>query len=140
MYSWNTTISSSLTTNHLIYDRTHVSGEGYYYELYDIRVSLDGYYVFASRSSMDTYGYLYSDEFQSNSPYTNLMEMDDEAGGLSQFKVTGFLESGKRYVLVVTTYYKFITGNYQLIASGPFTININKLNGISSTFTTTMRK
>jgi len=123
---------------------SHSSGERQenYYESYEVNVSFDSYLIFTSNSSIDTIGCLYSENFFPNSPDLNLIAADDETGGSGQFKFEFYLESNIKYILVLTTYGTFITGDYQLIISGLTSVNIQKLNNTCNitTTTTTNRK
>lgn len=140
IYLVDTTISSSLTTKSLTYDRTGTTGNKYYYEAYEVYASSEGDYIFMSNSSIDTYGYLYEGNFDPKDTYENLMETDDEAGGVSQFRLIGYLQVNIRYIIVISTYYPLTTGNYQLIISDSPSVNIRKLNDTFMESTTTNRK
>jgi hypothetical protein len=95
-----------VTTNNPTYDRFRGSAK-YYYEAIMISVPVtDGYYI-GSNSTIDTYGYLYLNSFNSLNIAENLVTGDDDKGdkgGDSQFLIEMELISTKTYILVVTTY------------------------------------
>jgi hypothetical protein len=77
-----------------------------------------------SDSSIDTFGYIYRSAFYPSYSYYNLIAYDDDSGEDNQFKLTMNLEGNVRYILIVTTYNQYTTGNYTLIASGLNRVNI----------------
>ena len=133
----NTTISSSLTTNSERYARYGRTSSSYYYEAFEVTVFEDGYYVFTSNSSIDTYGYLYNQSFSPNIPSRNLLRYNDDSGDGLQFQFIVHLDSTTKYVLVVTTYGTYVTGAYILVASGSNTLNLVRIHNISTISTTT---
>ena len=132
----NTTISSSLRSNSSVYNRDGRFDQ-YYYESYEVRVPIDDYYILTSKSSIDTYGYLYQTSFNPYNPYSNLIAYDDDAGGSRQFQLTKYLVTNRTYILVLTTYSSLVTGNYQLIVEGANLVQLIKLLSVSMTTTRT---
>jgi hypothetical protein len=96
-----------------------------------VNVITSGSHSFSSNSSVDTYGYLYEDYFNSLSPSEHLLSQEDGGCGNDQFKLVAYLQSNATYVLVVTTFYPSVTGVFSVIVSGP---NIASLNRISEYF------
>ncbi len=80
-----------------------------------------GTYTFTSSApnNMDTHGYIYNGTFYPLSPYTNLIQEDDDSAGNVQFRLTVTLEAGVAYTLVVASHGQSITGPYSVAASGP---------------------
>ena len=128
----NTTISSSLRSNSSVYNRMGTNNQCHYYEAYEIWVPIDGYYILTSKSSIDTYGYLYQTSFNPYNPYSNLIAYNDDAGGSRQFQLTEYLVTYRTYILVLTTYLPMITGHYQLIVEGANRVQITELYSTST--------
>lgn len=126
----NQTISSSLTEDSLTFDRRGSNDDLFYYEAYEVYASVEGYYKFASRASIDTYGHFYKKEFDVYNVYENLMEIDDDGSGYPDFQLEAFLETDTKYILVVTTQKPLVTGDYQVIVLNSPSVEIKKLNNI----------
>ena len=131
LYTVNTTISSSLTSNSSIFNRNSDLNR-YYFEGFQIRVRSNGSYRFLSISSVDTYGYFYLGSFNPALPYQNLLISDDDSGGNAQFQFRYFLETNQTYILVFTTYSPLVATNFSLVVSGLISVNITKVNYNSS--------
>jgi hypothetical protein len=86
----------------------------------------DGYYSFASNSTIDTYGYVYKSSFNPFDPSMNLIGSDDQQGCENQFKLITYLQTSTIYILVVTTYYSNKTGPFSIIALGPNNITLKR--------------
>jgi hypothetical protein len=82
---------------------------------------------------MDTYGYLYKENFYPTHPSINLLARDDDTGGNFQFKLTVSLEAQIRYTLVVTTVRTNVTGLYSVAASGPDDVRFISINAVATT-------
>ena len=104
-----------------------------YYEAYQVTVPINGSYIFTSSSTVDTYGYLYSDSFSPVDTRHNLIIEDDDNGGNSQFRFETTLETDHTYILVATTYRENITGEYRLIISGLTSVNIALIDDTPTT-------
>jgi hypothetical protein len=118
-WSAQSTYSSAWTTESQSYCRTSCEvSYYYYYEAIQVRVGTHGTFSLTSKSSIDTYGYLYNSSFDSFSPSLNLLLQDDEGGNNGQFKLTCFLEPDVIYILVATTFYPNATGLFSISASG----------------------
>ena len=115
MPSFATNYSSSLTSSSASFTRPGGSGS-YYYESLEWNNTLTGVYNFTSSSSMDTYGYLYANQFDSSNLNTNLVTSN---GGTGQFIITFTLQAGIRYILIFTTYYPSTKGIFLVCVSGP---------------------
>lgn len=106
----------------------------YYYKPIKLVVSISDTYELTSHSSMDTYGLLYETFFIASNPNSaSLLASDDDSGGSRQFRIRSRLESGKVYVLVVTTSSAYVTGSFTVNVSGygrysltPYTISTGK--------------
>lgn len=99
----------------------------YYYETLRIDVLTSDYYVFSSESNINTYAYLYRDNWTSSYPELNLISFDDDSCIENQFRMTIYLQVNMTYILLVTTSAadKNIKGKISLIIEGPDKININ---------------
>jgi hypothetical protein len=91
----------------------------YYYEAIQVHVSTHGTFSLVSKSSVDTYGYLYSNRFDPLSPSSNLLLQDEESGNNGQFKLTFSFDPDLIYILVATTFNPNVTGSFSISASGP---------------------
>jgi hypothetical protein len=98
----------------------------YYYEAIQLNVVEDGIYNLWSNSTMDTYGYLYNDDFNPFNPSTNLLAMDDGSNGEDQFKLTICLLANTTYILLVTTYSPDTVGPFSIFVSDPNYVNLNR--------------
>ncbi len=100
-------------------------------------VYTSGIYNFTSSSSIDTYGYLYNIPFNPSYPSQSLITSDDDSGsGNGQFKIRSSLQSGRTYVLVVTTYKNVDRGSFSIRAAGPASVGMTSITP-STTWQTT---
>ncbi|CAF1246345.1 unnamed protein product [Adineta ricciae] len=121
--------SSSLTTSSQSYNRLEQSSESVnYYQAIEISVSVTGVYTIGIDSSMDTYGYLYNNTFDSVDPNRNLLLFDDDSGGNGQFMLKYALQATQKYILIATTYDEKITGEFSVTSLGPSTILFSSVN------------
>ncbi len=82
-------------------------------------VDTTGTYNFTSSGSFDSYGCLYDGSFNPHYPSQNLITTDDDGGGNRQFQIGRSLQSGRTYILIVTTYSTDITGSFTIRVGGP---------------------
>jgi hypothetical protein len=121
--------SGMLTTGSEVYHRRASStSDEYYYDAITMNVFVSGTYSLTSRSSIDTYGYIYNNSFYPNNPEQNLLSMNDDGGDNKQFKFTIFLQPEITYILVVTTYSTEVTGSFLVVSSGPALITFTGTN------------
>lgn len=92
-----------------------------------MNVSVHGYYMFASVSTMDTYGLIYKNRFSSYTASTNLIGHNDGNGDDRQFNMTLELAARTTYILIVTTSFPHVTGNFSIVASGPANISLQQM-------------
>ncbi|CAF3759357.1 unnamed protein product, partial [Rotaria sordida] len=137
LYTTNAAYSSVLTTNSRRFSRAGEENSNYYYEVFQVTVPTSGYYRFRSNSIVDTYCYLYTNNFIPSSPTLNLLAQDDDTGGSLQFQFTLYLQSTVVYMFVVTTYSQNITGPYTVIASGLTRVNFVPITNTSILSSTT---
>jgi hypothetical protein len=76
----------------------------------------------ASSSLFDSYGCLYDGSFNPLYPSQNLITTDNDGGGNRQFQISRSLQSGRTYILVVTTYITGVTGSFIIRADGPASV------------------
>ncbi|CAF2710385.1 unnamed protein product [Rotaria sp. Silwood2] len=138
IYGVNVTYSSTWTTSSRKFIRRGQTTANYYYETYQVNVSTAGYYRFKSSSSLDTYGYLYINNFLPSSTSLNLLGEDDDNGLNSQFQFTFYLQPNTVYILVATTYSEGITGPYTVIVSGATRVTLVPVTNTSTVITTTI--
>ncbi len=111
------TYTSNLTATSSKYTRDCIQ-PNYYYEAIEINVAENGYYTLVSDSNMDTYGYLYENNFNPFNPFVNQIMEDDESGCNRQFKLYYYLQKQKTYILIITTSDPNVTGSFSIIALG----------------------
>jgi hypothetical protein len=129
----------SLTVNSPTYNRTGSSGV-FYYEAIQVVVSVSGLYSFRSNSGIDSYGYLYLNNFNPFRPMDNLLTYNDDSGDYQQFLINIGLVSSNTYVLVFTTYSPITTTMFAVIGLGPGRVNYVRLNNISISMPTTQSR
>ncbi|CAF1959045.1 unnamed protein product [Rotaria magnacalcarata] len=110
--------SSALTTSSPTFKRSGFYSN-YYYEAIKVTVPRTGLYYFRSNTNVDTYGYLYLNNFDPSSIRTNQITSDDDSGGNRQFQLSSSLSFGQIYVLVFTTYSPNVVTDISIIAWGP---------------------
>ncbi|CAF1035438.1 unnamed protein product [Adineta steineri] len=116
--------SSELTTNSPKYSRD-ARKSNYYYETIQIHVVETGYYALTSSSNVNTFGYIYKDDFNPRNPSENLLSQDYRSCSYQDFKFIAYLQTGTKYILVVTTSSPNITGKFSILTSGPNVITLN---------------
>jgi hypothetical protein len=119
--------SSALASNSNVYIRVDY-GSSYYYEAIEVNVFLSGFYTLSSGSIVNTYGYIYKKKFNPVNPSENLLLGNDDSCGSHHFKLTAVLQNNTTYVLVVTTYYPNVIGNFSIITSGPNNVSFNRIS------------
>jgi len=101
----------------------------YYYETIQVNVVTAGSYSLSSSSTIDTYGYLYKDNFNPTNPSENSLAWnDDESWCGRQFKLLPYLQANITYVLVVTTFSPNVQGNFLVHVTGPNNISLNRIS------------
>jgi hypothetical protein len=110
---------SEVTEDSETYSRT-CSMSNYYYETIRVKVVETGLYVIASTSNINTYGYIYKSNFNPFNPSENLLlEDDDTSCERHQFQLITYLQTNNKYVLVVTTFFPEVTGDFSIFVFGP---------------------
>ncbi|CAF3347565.1 unnamed protein product [Rotaria socialis] len=122
--------SSALTTNSSTFQRVSFYSN-YYYEAIRVTVPNTGTYYFRSNTTVDTYGYLYLNNFDPLSIGTNQIKSDDDSGGNRQFQLSSSLSFDQSYVLVFTTYNPNVITDISIIAWGPNTIMFARISSNS---------
>lgn len=119
--------SSSLSKTSQIYCRAiNCSQSMFYYESIDLNISIEGLYSIQCNSSMDTYGYIYNNTFNSSFPTENLINQNDDGGGYRQFLFSMYFNSLTKYILIVTTYLEDTTGPFSILVAGPTFLDFNR--------------
>jgi hypothetical protein len=96
-----------------------------YYETLQINVVKLGSYILWSESKINTYGYIYKNNFDALKPRENLLLEHNGTCNQEQFKLMIDLENDTQYVLVVTTYRPYTTGGFSVFISGPDNVSLN---------------
>ena len=138
-YSW--IYSGALSSSSQVFYRPYGSKINYYYlQAIEVSVSTSGTYIFASNSSIDTVGYLYTSPFDPSNPLSNLITNDDDSGDISyQFEIEAYLLPRRPYVLVVTTHSPVITGRFAISAVGPAPVILTSIMASTSRPITTRK-
>ena len=114
-----------MRTNSPRYCRDYLKPTYYYETLQIIVTKTDSYVLWSeSESEMDTYGYLYKDDFDPLQPFANLLAQHSGKCNQGQLKFIIDLQANTRYILVVTTYYQNATGNFTIFISGQNNVTI----------------
>ena len=126
------TVNGSLTSNSHVFHRTSHKDERFHYEAYQFTVAITGIYTFTSRSSMNSFGYLYRFPVDTGHLNQNLIVSDDDSAGNGQFRIATSLTNGQRYVLLVTTHSPNTTGSFSVDVTGPALISLTLFTPITS--------
>ncbi|UJR19518.1 hypothetical protein I4U23_022648 [Adineta vaga] len=107
--------------------RPNGGSNGYYYHALEVTVSISGTYSFSVDSYVGAVSYLYDTSFDPLNPSTNLITQQDNSRIV--------LQSGRKYILVVTTSQPSIMGSFWISARGPATLTLTSME--TPTVTTT---
>ena len=111
-----------------------------YYETLQMNVVKTGLYVIWSASNINTYGYIYKNDFDPLKPSANLLAEHNGTCNERQFKLIIDLENNTQYVLVVTTYYPYTIGSFSVFVSGPDNVSLNQFGKYLYGFINTKNK
>lgn len=129
-----------MSSDSLFFSRPRdVASRRFYYQAIQATVSIAGNYTFLSKSSVDTVGYLYIRSFNPYNAALNLMVKDDDGGNELQFRIEAQLILGESYILVVTTYWEFVTGDFSISSVGPAYVSLTSITPLTTPSTTTSR-
>ncbi|CAF1567080.1 unnamed protein product [Rotaria sp. Silwood1] len=126
--------ADALSSNSPVFYRPNgYIGDIYYFQAIQITVSVTGAYSFTSNSDMDTRAYFYETFFDPSTPLVNLITDDDDSGDdIFQFRIDVNLQSGRTYILVVTTHGDYVTGSFRVLASGPASLGLMSITPSTS--------
>ncbi|CAF1550639.1 unnamed protein product [Adineta ricciae] len=116
--------SSQLTTNNPKYCQDY-KNLSHYYQALQIYVKKTGLYIIWSKSEIDTYGFIYKDNFDPLKPLHNLIVYHNGACNQNQLKLFINLQENTKYIFVITTNYPNTTGNYTIFISGENHVTIS---------------
>jgi len=116
------TYSGILSSSSARFTRANINTGNFYYQAIQVVVSTTSTYNFTSTSSFDAYGCLYDGSFTPLYSSQSLITTDDDGAGSGQFQIDRSLQSGRTYILVVTTYNIGITGSFTIRAGGPASV------------------
>ena len=124
-----TTYSFVLTNDSTTFCRRGPCSDGFHrYGALKITVPTTGNYTIRSNSSLDTFGYLYNNTFDTTYPLRNMLQYNDDDAGSSQFLLSMGLQTMNDYIVVATTFFPFQTGTYSVIVQGPAAASISVTN------------
>ena len=98
----------------------------YYDEVMQVNVVDTGCYILGINSTVDTYGYIYKNNYNSSRPSENLLSHNDYESGGGQFRFASYLEANTKYILVVTTYSRNATEKFSIVVSGSKSVTVNR--------------
>ena len=124
----STYYSSKLTPDNQYYSRTGCWTLEYYYEAIEINVSETGDYSISSSSTIDTYGYIYENNFDVFNLTKNLIAENDDNGCDGQFKLTKQLRVETRYILIAETYFPNRSRPFSVLVIGPKNVSFNRIS------------
>ena len=125
------TVNGELTSQSRKFIRPGRSSRNYYYNPIEFRTYTTSSYTITSRSSLNTYGCVYNDSFNSSHPLTNLIVCDDDSAGDLQFLIRCGFQSNRKYILVVTTSTTDSTGSYSIVVTGAASVNMTSITFFS---------
>lgn len=123
---------SSLSINHPTFILPFVRSGSHYYDIYALNASKKDKYIFAGESDMLLYAFLYYPSFNASDPFSNAVAATNYSSGALTFRLDFTLRAGKRYFLVVTSYYAGQTGKYTFFVKGPKSIKVTRLTSMES--------
>ena len=122
--------TGNLSSASSAFNRPYSVVGNFYYQALQVTIPISGTYTFTSTSTMDTYGYIYTNALDPSNPFENLITSDDSSGGHSQFLLTVYLSSSSSYVLIVTTFIANSVGSFSVTAAGPTEIDLTPFTQI----------
>ncbi|CAF1226151.1 unnamed protein product [Rotaria sordida] len=126
------------TTSPIFYRPYGMTSKYYYFKAIQVTASTAGIYVFKSNNTMDTRAYFYQNSFDPSDPTVNLVTDNDDGGGYPNFRIEAKLESGRTYILVVTTHRESVIGSFSVSATGPASISFTSITPSTSRPITTL--
>ncbi|CAF1248885.1 unnamed protein product [Adineta steineri] len=120
--------SSELTRNHPSYSRTGCGLSNYYFEAIQVNVNESDYYNLNSKSSINIYGYMYSENFYPFGPSTNLILKNSDNSSKGQLQMRIFLQSTTANIFVITTYDPDVSGTFSIVVSGLNHVTFERLS------------
>ena len=122
-----TQYSSVLTSNSPLLCHKSQCDYKLYFQAIEIHVSVDGNYSFQFNSSFASYAYLYSDSFDPNYWYINLLLYDYTYNEPAYLVLSYSLKSSQKYIVLVTPF-TLDTGSFVVVGRGPGTMNFTLFN------------
>jgi hypothetical protein len=118
----------ALTMDSQMYSR-RCNLKNFYYETFEVKVPEIRYYTIQSSSNIDTYGYIYENQFNPFNTTENLLTSDDNGDdSSSQFKIEIPLYIDTTYILVVTTASPKQLGEINIILLGLTNVTVERLS------------
>ncbi len=105
-----------------------------------MKVAETGCYSIVSKSNVNTFGHLNKDYFNPLNPNFNLFIQDSDNINNTQFEFITQLQVNTTYVLIVTTYFPNVTGNFSISVSGSHNVSLNRISEYLYCFVDTQRR
>jgi hypothetical protein len=110
-----------------MYSRTGCDLPIFYFEAIQLKVNKNDSYTIISSSTINTFGYIYKNEFNSLNPSINRILRDDDSCNNDQFKLIGNFSANMTYIVIVTTHDPNVTGAFSIIVSGVEKVSLERL-------------
>lgn len=123
-----TTYQNALTVDSSIYSRAYGWGTQYYYQAIEVNPLVSGSYTWISMGFRGIYGYIYIDAFDPFEPNTNMMQQAVNYSNYRQLHISASFESGRKYILIITTLDERVQGEFSIEISGPACIALQFIN------------
>ena len=93
-------------------------------------MNTSGFYLFSTKSSLHTFGYLYEHQFNPYDSIDNSFARNDEFCDDDQLRIMTHLKFNIRYILIVTTSYAYASeqGPFFLFVEGPDEVIIKHMS------------
>ena len=117
----------TLNKNSETYSRV-CNQDNFYYEAFEMNVPQSGTYIVWSDSDIDTYGYIYVNNFDRLNPNENLLINDNDGQSNLQFRIEILLHVNTTYLLVVTTFRPNVIGHIKINLWGLTNVNIKRIS------------
>jgi hypothetical protein len=110
-----------------MYGRTLCVMSNYYYEVILVSVFETDIYIVHSDSTIDTYAYLYYNNFDPFRPSAHCMGENDDSGCNGHFRIEIDFTKHNRYILVITTYSPKTTGEFSIWINSEHSVNFTRI-------------
>ncbi len=111
-----------------MFSRIECGSSNYYYQAIQVNVVETGCYSLVSNSTIDIYGYIYTDNFDPFNMNMNLLSQSDQSYRNNQFELISVLQTDITYILVMTTFDPNMIGLFSVLVTGPKNVRLNRIS------------